>query len=81
MTPARLVSAEQAAFRRFADAVRAVSDDPGPENVVRYLLASRALEESRPTPPRARRRTARASRLGSGAVQLRSQAATAGDLP
>jgi hypothetical protein len=31
---------------RFVEAVLAVSDDPQPENVVRYLVASHALEDS-----------------------------------
>jgi hypothetical protein len=43
------------AFRLFADAVAALGDDPGPENLERYLAASRLLEETkrapRPTPP------------------------------
>jgi hypothetical protein len=34
-------------FRRFVDAVVALSDDPKQTNVERYLEASRALEESR----------------------------------
>jgi hypothetical protein len=34
------------AVRRFVDAVLALSDDPRPDNVERYLLASRALEDS-----------------------------------
>jgi hypothetical protein len=41
-----LLTAERA-FRLFADALRAFSDDPGPENLERYLAASRRLEESR----------------------------------
>jgi hypothetical protein len=44
------------AIRAFVDAVLALSDDPEPENVERYLVASRALEESRS------RKTSRASR-------------------
>jgi hypothetical protein len=35
------------AFRQFADALVAFSEDPGPANLERYLVASRALEESR----------------------------------
>jgi len=42
--------------RRFVDAVLALSDDPRPDNVERYLVASRALEDSRS------RRTPRTSR-------------------
>jgi hypothetical protein len=61
MTRARPASsAEQTAFRQFIEAVVALSEDPEPANVERYLAASRELEESqrsRQTPPRARRRT------------------------
>jgi hypothetical protein len=35
------------AVRAFVDAVLALSDDPQPENVERYLVASHALEDSR----------------------------------
>ncbi|MCW2976556.1 MAG: hypothetical protein JWM06_1837 [Actinomycetia bacterium] len=42
-----LLSPEPSAIRRFVEAVLAVSEDPQPENVERYLVASRALEESR----------------------------------
>jgi hypothetical protein len=42
-----LAPPERSAFRQFADAVVDFSDDPGPENLERYLAASRALEESR----------------------------------
>jgi len=45
------VAPELRAVRRFVEAVRALSDNPQPENVERYLLASRALEQ-----PRSRRR-------------------------
>jgi len=38
---------EPSAVRRFVEAVLALSDDPRPENVGRYLVASRALEDSR----------------------------------
>jgi hypothetical protein len=45
------------AVRRFVDAVLVLSDEPQPENVERYLAASRALEGSRssrkPRPSRA----------------------------
>jgi hypothetical protein len=37
---------EPAAVRAFVDAVLALSDDPRPENVERYLVASEVLEES-----------------------------------
>jgi hypothetical protein len=33
-------------IREFVDAVLALSDDPGPANLERYLAASRELEES-----------------------------------
>jgi hypothetical protein len=48
------------AFRRFVEAVAALSDDPAPENLERYLEASRALEESRRRPPPSRGRRPRA---------------------
>jgi hypothetical protein len=35
------------AMKQFAAAVLAFSEDPDPENLERYLAASRALEESR----------------------------------
>jgi hypothetical protein len=60
MTRDRLAPAEQGAFRQFVDAVLALSDDPEPANVERYLEASRALEESRharKARPRTRART------------------------
>jgi hypothetical protein len=34
-------------LRRFVDAVRGLSEDPGPASLARYLAASRALEESK----------------------------------
>jgi hypothetical protein len=55
MTPARPASAK--AFRLFADAVLAFSEEPGPENLERYLAASRRLEESRRAPRRAQAHT------------------------
>jgi hypothetical protein len=54
MTRRRLTP--ERAFRLFADAVAALADDPGPENLERYLTASRRLEEAK----RAPRQTARA---------------------
>jgi hypothetical protein len=38
---------EPSAVRRLVEAVLALSDNPRPENVERYLAASRALEGSR----------------------------------
>jgi hypothetical protein len=38
---------EPSAIRWFVEAVLALSDDPQPENVERYLVASTALEDSR----------------------------------
>jgi hypothetical protein len=49
MTPAELPTDERSAVRRFFEAVLALSDDPRPENVERYLVASSALENSRST--------------------------------
>jgi hypothetical protein len=43
------------ALRQFVDAVRGLSEDPGPASLARYLAASRVLEESKRagrTPPR-----------------------------
>jgi hypothetical protein len=53
MRRARPEPAHPDAVRKLVAAVVALSDDPGPVNVERYLAASRALEESRPK--RARR--------------------------
>jgi hypothetical protein len=44
MTRRRLTP--QRALRLFADAFAAFADDPGPENLERYLAASRLLEEA-----------------------------------
>jgi hypothetical protein len=52
----------RSALRQFVDAVHAFSDDPGPENLERYLAASRALEESKRSgqrPPQGRPRRQR----------------------
>jgi hypothetical protein len=38
---------DPSAVRRFVEAVQALSDDPRPENVDRYLVASLAVEGSR----------------------------------
>jgi hypothetical protein len=45
--PTPSLPGERSAHRQFVDAVVAFSDDPGPENLERYLAASRLLEESR----------------------------------
>jgi hypothetical protein len=47
MTAARLAPRERIAFRQFVEAVVDLSDDPGPENLERYLAASQALDDSR----------------------------------
>jgi hypothetical protein len=49
--------AQRKAFRDFAEAVHAFSDDSGPFNLERYLAMSRALEEAhgRPVVRRTRR--------------------------
>ena len=54
MQPSR---AQRHAFRKFAEAVHAFSDDPGPFNLEQYLAASHALEKShgRPIVRRTRR--------------------------
>jgi hypothetical protein len=49
MRPVDLPPPNPRALRRFVAAVLAVSEDPKPANVQRYLAASRALEESRLT--------------------------------
>ena len=54
MTPARLEPPSPAATRQLVDAVVALSEDPGPDNLERYLAASRALEDSRGMPPHSR---------------------------
>jgi hypothetical protein len=43
--PASRSTPRERALRRFFVAVVAFSDDPGPDNLERYLEASRALEE------------------------------------
>jgi hypothetical protein len=56
MTRGGLGQSEQNAVREFVDAVRALSDDPGPANLERYLAVSRELEELRRPRPRSRSR-------------------------
>jgi hypothetical protein len=57
MTRLPLGAPAKTAMREFIDAVLALSDDPAPTNVGRYLAASQALEDSRPP----RRKQARAT--------------------
>jgi hypothetical protein len=52
----RIAEEGHADVRAFVEAVLALVDDPHPDNVERYLVASQALEDSRPS------RTPRASR-------------------
>ena len=40
-------ASEHRAHTRLRDAVLALSDDPGPDNLASYLAASRAFEECR----------------------------------
>jgi hypothetical protein len=54
MTEARLEPPAPTAVRQLVDAVIAFSEDPGPDNLERYLAASRALEDSRGRPPHSR---------------------------
>jgi hypothetical protein len=77
MTPAQLESAERTAFEQFVAAVLALSDDPEPANVERYLEASRALERSREAfdrhrgralAPKARARVRRVRRMPEAAT-------------
>jgi hypothetical protein len=48
----RIADEGPADVRAFVEAVLALSDDPRPENIDRYLIASRALENSRSSKPR-----------------------------
>lgn len=59
---------ERRAFARFRDAVIEFSDDPSPDNLVRYLMASRALEESRGGVARRRDPVSISPGLGPGTV-------------
>jgi hypothetical protein len=43
---AELPTPASSSVRRFVEAVLAVSEDPQPDNVARYLVASNALEDS-----------------------------------
>jgi hypothetical protein len=76
MTRARL-EPERRAFRLFGDALLAFSDDPGPDNLERYLAASRGLEESR----RAREKRTSVGRRTKGATAVRNRRTLAGDTP
>jgi hypothetical protein len=57
MRRADFAAPEPSTVRRFVEAVLTLSDNPRQENVERYLVASRALEDSRtrkkPRPSRA----------------------------
>ena len=56
MKRAELPRPKPPAVRRFVEAVLALSDEPAPLNVKGYLVASRALEDSRSIPtPRSKR--------------------------
>jgi hypothetical protein len=55
MRRAKVEPAHPDAVRKLVAAVVALSDDPGPLNVERYLAASQALEDSRPKRVRRRR--------------------------
>jgi hypothetical protein len=75
MTDGRPRLTERTARRLFGDAVLAFSVDPGPDNLVRYLAVSRALEEarrSRELPPQTR-----LSAKASSAVARRGRRAVA----
>jgi hypothetical protein len=43
---AELPAPASSTVRRFVEAVLAASEDPQPDNIARYLLASSALEDS-----------------------------------
>lgn len=60
MSRSRPAEPDPTALRDFVDAVVALSDDPGRDNLERYLTASRALDESRTPRGRARSSTKRA---------------------
>ena len=49
----------ESALRDFGEALSAFSDDPSRHNLVRYLMASRALEQARGKAPRRRIAVAR----------------------
>jgi hypothetical protein len=66
MTQDRL-AAEQRAVQQFVDAVLDFSEDPGPVNLVRYLAASRALEELRQSAQTAAQARPRSKRSRAGA--------------
>jgi hypothetical protein len=69
MRRAGLGPADRSAVREFVDAVRALSEDPGPANLQRYLAVSRELEESR------RPREAAAQAAPAPEVRARARAA------
>jgi hypothetical protein len=68
MTPrAHIEPPKAGAVRDFINAVLALSDDPEPANVRRYLAASQALEDPRP-PRRTKARATNTSNIGHGTV-------------
>jgi hypothetical protein len=69
MRRAGLGPAERSAVREFVDAVHALSEDPGPANLQRYLAVSRELDESR------RPRESRAQAAPAQEVPARAHAA------
>jgi hypothetical protein len=59
MNTVRLAPPARTPIEQLLDAVLALSDDPRPANVERYLAASRTLEDSKPSRSGQRRRTRR----------------------
>jgi hypothetical protein len=59
MSTIRLAPPARTPIQELMDAVLALSDDPRPANVERYLAASRALEDSKPSRAGSGRRTRR----------------------
>jgi hypothetical protein len=62
--------------QKFIDAVHALSDDPGPANLQRYLAVSRELEES-PRPRESAAQEVRARPRDRGRRPARAEAAKA----
>jgi hypothetical protein len=76
MTRTELGPSQRNAVREFVDAVLALSDDPGPANLQRYLAVSRELEESR-RPRESAAQEVRARRRDRGRRPARAEAAKA----